>query len=585
MIMFLSSALLSASVLLVPAHGDQDRPPSAVLPATTIAFAEFAGLTACRNAAEASDLVRMLETLATEKLGARPSEMFARGVLARMDREMEEIGIDAKGLRALLRHPLAVAAGRPVSFDDEMIPSIAVVIDAEDDPEGVMRVVDTFLGAFTAKASLSLSEEEIGGVRVRVVRHDRHTGEIAFARVERFVVGTVGTGLMRDIIRTERGDGSSIRTSPVAEAARAKVGDSPLLWGCANLRPITELLRTYLPYEADPILAALGIESLDGIAFGASLRDGTSSEFFQVVGSVRAGGLLAGLGGARVDPALLDAFPSDTLLVAGMAMDAPTIAKGVHAILESLPAPVLSEVRRQFEREVGRELQREGVPVDELLKLVHAIGPDCVLGVSMPPTDLGIPRGLLVCRLRPGAGIADRIAGHLTRAHLDVRSQDVDGHVLRWLVIDGVPSGMSPAFVEVGDRLLVSNDVRFLRTRIRGEQEGVRAPQGSAGAVCMEQSAGFLWLRARDTISGVWGRYGPMLENLIESTPGLPIEADDLPTAEELHAALRDVTFGAGIDAHGFTLQVTCPLGLGTALAVFGALFDEAAGGSSRKTG
>ncbi|MFO1050988.1 MAG: hypothetical protein U1F36_02080 [Planctomycetota bacterium] len=575
---------LAAGLAVAPVHDpDQDRRPSSLLPHTTLAFAEFAGLGACRDAASGSELYALLQRLATSRLGKSPAELVAQQLLPQLNRDLAEAGLDARALRELLSHPLALAAGRVVSFDNDFMPSVALVVDTGDDGPRFDRMFGSFASRLVENGDLRVDDEQFDGIALKVIRHERRSGDIAFARVDHFAVMTIGIGFMHDILRTAKDGTHSIIAEPVAVAGRRFAGASPLLWGCVNVHPIAELARLYAPYEADPILAALGLDSVDGLVFGTSFQGGTSADFVRLLGKVRDDGLLAALGGGRVDPSLLASLSADALLVGGCAMDTARIETAVHRFIAALPAIARREMERGLDRELHRELERHHVPVAEIHEILSSLGSEAAMGLALAPTGLGIPTGTLVVRLRDGQSVAERIADLLGNAGLDLRSQDVGGVTLRWTSLEGVPSGVSPAFAEKDGKLFLSSDVRTLRRSLSGEGSSLSCSEDSDAFATIQHSAGWMWLRVTENVTSLWKTYGPQVENLLEANPDAPIRAEDLPSAEELHAALRDVTIGAGIDAHGLAFRATSPVGFGGFLAGIGAIFDAAAGTRSKR--
>ena len=276
------------------------------------------------------------------------------------------------------------------------------------------------------------------------------------------------------------------------------------------------------------------------------------------------------------------------VLVCGLALDPSRVEAGLRRLFSALPEQAQRELEHELSRELGRELEREGLDPAQLIASLRELGPDLVLGVTMPAFQMGVPqmpRILLACRAPGDPKLADWIADRCAEAGGQVRSQEVDGRTLRWMGVEGAPVNVSIAFAQSEGRLLVASDLRFLKERLRGDLAGLVLDTSTAGQGCVAGSAAWAWLRVRDNFGKLWEELSPQVENLIASSDQLPIGAEDLPTPEELHGALRDVAIGVGVDAGGVSLRLISPLGGSTFLAVFGAMLDEAISGGRRRTG
>ncbi|MCC6784705.1 MAG: hypothetical protein IT457_17800 [Planctomycetes bacterium] len=585
--MFASPLLVAALAAFSPAPQEPTEGPSKLLPLSSIGFVEFAGLEACARAANEAPLIALAERLAERALGARPAALFAAEVLPEITEGLRETGLGLREMRALLRGRIALGFGRPVGFDNELLPAFGLVVEIGDDAEGVKHAIDEFVDAITSKGSVAVRTEKLGGIEAQVLHHQSRTGEIWLTQVDNYAIGTVGRGYLAEILRTLRGEQPSICGTDLARRARSDVGEGALAVGAVNLRPISDLLRWYAPYEADPILAALGLGSIDGITFGTAFRDGQSVDVLRLAGELSEDGLLAALGGGRVDPALVATLPADTALVCGLSLDPARLETAIAALVDALPLPARREFNREVRNEITNGLRELGVPVSDLLAMVKALGPDLVLGVTMPAFQMGVPqfpRIVLACRAAQGSEMTAKIAGLCERFGAVVQSQTVDDRTVRWVNVEGAPVRISVAFVEAGDRIVAASDVRYLKELLRAEH-GLEFDPATAGDGCFQSSALFAWLRVRENVGTLWQQLAPQVENLLESNEQIPIEPEDLPTPEELHAALRDVSIGIGMDEAGLSIRLASPIGGGFYLAVFGALLEEAATGSRKRTG
>ena len=585
--MSFSLLLVAATAAFPHAPQDQDRSPAALLPASTIAFVEFAGLDACVRAASEAPLLALAEKLGERALGARPADLFAAEVLRDLTDELRQTGLGTRELRAVLRSRSALGVGRPVAFDDGMLPSFGLVLELGDDSEALGAAIDRFVGAMDEREVITTRTRTIGGVEVNVLSHERRSGEVCIAKVDGYAIATLGAGYLTDILGTMRGETESILSTPIAERARQDVGDGALAWGAVNLRPIADLVRWYAPYEADAILAALGVRALDGFSFGTAMRGGQSIDVFRVAGEIDEHGILAAIGGSRVDPSLLNSLPEDSALVCGLTIDLEKLRAGIHELVAALPADARRELRQDFDREFAGELRDAGIEPAEVFAFVEALGPELVLGVTTPRFQLGVPqfpRLVLVGRAPQGTDPAEQFAALATRVGAVVQEQVVEERTLRWITIEGAPVRASIAFATDDDKLVVASDLPYLKELLRQEQ-GLEVDPSAAGDGCVEQASFWMWLRVREHIGALWEETSPLVDNLLESNEQIPIAPEDLPSPEELHAALRDVSIGVGIDGGGFVLRFASPIGGSTFLAVFGALFDEAVTGSRRRTG
>ncbi|MGE0142380.1 MAG: hypothetical protein AB7I19_03895 [Planctomycetota bacterium] len=576
----LGAAFLAA----VPPHDPPARGPVDLLPETTIAFATFAGLDACKAAAASSPLVEMAERLVKEKMGATPGQIFAQEGIRELDRELSELGMDSRGLHAVLSRPLALGVGRPTVFENEMLPSFGLVVDLGENGQDASECLKRFIGMLEDKNSISGETVTMHGVDVRLLSHESRTGEVAYAEFDHFAVLSIGTGYLRDILAIAKTNAPSVRARSVATAAAASHQGNALLWGAVDLEPIDALVRRYIPYEFASLVESLGVAKIRGFSFSLSHEGGTSVDRFDALAEVDESGLLAAIGGGRVAAADLARLSPHSLLVAGMSTDTKALWNGLESIYRGLPKIVRSEFDREVHREVERELRHVGMNVREMRDLSTSIGPTAVIGVSLHPALIGIPQGIWIAQVRDGKNMADVLASIIESRGGELQEQNADGVLVRWLALERAPAGVSFAFTQVGDRLMISNDARYLRQCARGENGGLTPSSNVAVQNALDSQSHWIWLRLQDNIARLMERHLPMLENLLEANEDSPISAEDLPTAEELAAALRDVTVGMGVRRDGIGFRMTAPLGLGGVLAVFGTWFDEAVVGR-RKTG
>jgi hypothetical protein len=585
MSMLIPLTLGAAFLAAVPPHDPPAaRTPVDLLPETTIAFAAFSGLEACRTAAASSPLVQMAERIVQERMGATPGQLFAQEGIREMDRELDELGMDARGLHAVLSRPLALGIGRPTLFEDEMIPSFGLVVDLGDDGQDASACMKRFIQALDDKAVIESETVTLHGVEVRLLNHQHRTGEVAYAEFDGFAVLSIGTGYLRDILATAKANAPSVRSRAVATAAAAQHQGNALLWGAVDLEPIDSLVRRYIPYEFASLVENLGVHKIRGFSFSLAHEGGTSVDRFDALADVDEKGLLSAIGGGRIAAADLARLSPHALLVAGMNTDTKAAWDGLEAMYRGLPKMMRREFDREVHREVERELRHIGMSVSQMRSLASSIGPTAVVGVSLHPALIGMPQAIWIAQVRDGQNVADSLATLIEGRGGELQEQASDGVRVRWMSFEYLPAGVSFAFTQVGDRLMISNDARYLRQCARGENAGLQPSSNAMVREALDAQSHWIWLRLQDNIGRLMERHLPLLENFLEANPDAPISAEDLPSAEELAAALRDVTLGMGVRRDGIGIRLTGPLGFGGALAVFGTWFDEAIRGK-RKTG
>ncbi len=592
--------ILALLPVLAAPHGDGPQKPPAgpagLFPASSYAVVEFAGLEACRSAAAGIDVWGFADQLAEKVAGRSAAELVRNEVLPEVRRGLAQAGFRPEELAQLLGGRVALGVGRVSFFDDEPMPSFALAIDASGGrAELAERAMLVFRRLMESEAPDPVTERrEISGFAIDVVRSGSHNGAIGTARVGDWAVLASSPDYLAAICRTVAGAQPSMAQVAELGAARQERGEGALLDLFVNVGPFWDALGLALPYEADPILGALGVQRLDGLYAAFGVGEGRGQDRIHAAVTHDENGLVAALlprGGASTR--LASFCPPDVLWMSSMGLQPRDVHAGFERLLESLPNEARREVHREVFVELARELEREGFDPVYLTELLEKVGPSISFAVSMPRIQVGVPQiptGYALIECEEPSQVAGLLVILLEKTGVEVKTVGFEGTQIHYFRVPEAGVPLAPALMPIEGGVLISTDLRSLKTAFRRSADAADPSladdaEFQAFATARQAASGFDLLRLQRNVAAAYEAFKPLLEGWVEREggPEFGLEVDDLPTGAELEGMLSDVVVALSRDERGVTLEVESPITLGSALAVVGDLADRVLRGEQRE--
>jgi len=562
------SLALLAMASTVPA---QD--PASVFPSSTYAVVRFSGLQELQESASSQALLRLVHNLSERMDPEARQEILGQG-MEEMAREisgfLREMRLSPQDAKAVLDGPIAVAIGRPVIFDDEMVPSVAVAIGGGQRGEQARRIMTTFEQRMTDRDVLSASDAEGMGVPARIIRHRDISGEVVHGMIGSVGVLTNSPGLFAECVEQ-----SSSGTQATSAGSLASVFINTKV-----LEPMFPLVQSFLPYGFEDLFPMLGVEGLDGIRMESRVDGEGCLDSFEIGMKGSKDGLFKTL---MADPADLGAARycgEDTVLFSAMSLDCMGLVASIERIMSALPKQVRDEAHREMEREMRREL---GMSPQQLHGLVSAFGKNVSFAVETYRNQL-IPTVTLFVEVADQGTVADLLAGieGETQTEWKELSARKEGDVpIRYTALQMDDVSIRPGYAFHEGRLILCSDVTKLRAAVRratsgeGTLAGVESFQretsrfSKAGMIVhsrMDRGAELGWPMAE----------GP-LRALLDSDDAqrMGLHSGMVPEVEEVAAALGTGTFAVTVSGDGIRVEQRSHLGLGTLLCMLGVAVGE----------
>ncbi|MBK8975330.1 MAG: DUF3352 domain-containing protein [Planctomycetes bacterium] len=575
--------LLLLSALLAPGPGDpppRAADPARLFPAGSYGMVEFAGLDACREAAAGYELLGLAERLLVRSQGTDFDRMLATEVVPELDRGLGELGLTRADVREGLRGPVALGVSRVTFFDEDPMPSLALALRGGD---AGAKLVGTFLRMVGNEAPRAERYSfDVAGVTIDAVRSGSSNGAIATAVFDGWAVAASNPDYLADVVRTARGSGSSLADVPAL--ARARGQSDALLGVFVNTGPLFDALLLAAPYEADPILTALGIQRVDGLWLGAGVRGVGSFDWMRAEVTHSESGFVAALLSHDLAARGARFCPPDTLLTLSQSIDIDAIAARFVDLVDAFPGEVRSEVRRELFQDAAEELRREGIDPQHLVDFLRKLGPEVSVAVTMPQIALGVPAGvppILAFVQAQDTDAAGKLARFLIERGAPLETVDFDGRAVWYTSIQEEGLRLSPAMTQVDDLIVFSSDLRALKAAVRraadpADPSLADEPDYAAMRAMSENAVMMEVVRLRRNLAALYDAYAPLLEGFLERNTELGLTMEDMPTPAELEGMLTDVVFAMHRDRGGITFSAQSPIGVGAALAVVGSLADRA---------
>lgn len=562
----LAALTVSASVAAPRPHDPRAQNAAAsAIPASSIARLEFAGLDACAAAADRLGLVGLLEPSAGV-LRQRLTE-WAATPSARLSRMLEELGFDRAKLSAVLGRPAAIGVGRLTLFGDAVLPSVAAVFEVGAEGAAAMTAVERVAARFEHTRGLVLSHESLGQDRCLRLVHPEQNGELVAVLGADLLIVSNSSDYAQACLAAARGAAPRMESSADAE----RPADATSL---VRLTLDPRRLAALLPYQADKVGAALGVDVASRLVADFSIGADAARDSLRVRGGAPVGGLLAALFGAeRGDHRVaLSYAKDDALVVARGQLNTGAIHEAIDGLAAALPRSVHREVGKAL-RHAHSQIKRE---LEGLGGLAAALGEGAgqwtfVAPVPSPASPL--PRGLCVVEGLDARAIAKSIGRLVRAAGLPIETVKLRD---RFVYYTSVEAGLryTPALAVDEGRLLLASDVRYLKAalarRDTGAADTLAAAEPATGLAA--QSSTMVQIRLPQLAEVFWGPLRGMLRvAAAEATQyGIDFDPETLPETDEIVDALADCTIGFVPRADGFEVASESPIGCAGVLAIVG---------------
>ncbi|MAE76423.1 MAG: hypothetical protein CMJ85_06120 [Planctomycetes bacterium] len=569
--------LAALGVCALPTHAQDSI--DAIFPDSSYAVLRFGGLDRCRKTAQQMPLFRLVR----QKLAQGEFDLASlanhelRHFKRDFGRAVRDAGLKPDDLRTLLGGEMALGVGRPtLAFFGA--PSLLLAIETKGREEKVVAVLDRLERNMSQGmgSGITWTSERFDGVEILKVAASRlgiGGMSAAYAHTGGYLLLGTGTAYLKDCLRTMKQPGRSIRRSTTYTKGVELLRGQPLLSMFLNCKPLGQMAGPVLPYEAQDLGRALGIEQIEGLYWGAANDRGAGHDLMLAGMPGNAAGLLKSAFSQPTSCRAAKLCPRDTAAFASIRCDARATIKAAGNLLQHLP-PGAGQAINQAIQEASQPRNlggpRIGLTRDDLILLANHLGSEFSLAVTM---NRGTPGALLFAELKDPEAAQEDIVALLSRVfdgeHAPRLRQRKSKGI--WFISQrGWP--VTPALAFRDGMMIVSPFIQNLDSTIvqlnKGEpmlamEKAFREARQSMGRASVFGAA-FLGRIAKQ----VWTPARGIIENAL-NREGLDGEAL-LPTADELASVVGTLT-GAGItDQSGFLYQEHSPFGTASVLAIGG---------------
>lgn len=593
-----TSALVALSLAALPAFAQplkaQERVRSArtsaarliqatnraPFPENTYAVVSFEGLMACRKAAKSSALLELIRTKTSEIAGFDPVDAIVVEGLPQMEEMLQQVGVSRRDVRDLMRCPMQLAVSRITFFGEDPAPGLALAIDTSaGGAEAVARLSDTFFQMMTSMAPnemLSVEERTIEGVQARCMTHAKEIGSVVGGQIGDWYVLTDNDSYFAEIVRTSKSGAKTVFDSKGFRWSDSRQAGDNLASIWLNTGPFYDALGLLLPYDADPILDALGLERLNGVYIGMDALPNSGSEVMRIAADHSEDGVLAALVQPGLDANVARYLPPETLLYAGAHVDAQKLIRAFDGLFQSLPKNVRNEMRSGL-GEMDEMLGDMGMSMAELLDTVSQFGSQVAFGVAS--SSQVIPDGYVFLGTRR-EGFVDLLAAMLEEQGAPVKSQDLrSGQTMYFVSLPMEEVRVTPAICEVDGGILLASSPMALKAalaRAEGKRPSLADADDFKKRMANSQDAAAMFLLRLETVGAdLYKQYVPLLRGVLEAEAPEGILPEDLPTADEMREAMADFVVTVSRDRGGITIRTESFLSTGSLLTMLGGIADE----------
>ncbi|MEM7203690.1 MAG: hypothetical protein AAF628_25725 [Planctomycetota bacterium] len=579
----LSVALLVASVATAaprlahdPVPGRGDATPVRALPASSWGCVSFAGMAACRGAADQTKLAGLLRRgfgmLGDDHRGMVMGRL-EEGI-RRLRGGLKRAGLEAATVRAVLDRPWAVGIGRPTFFDDNFIPSIALVVDIRGATAEAKSLIQAMEGLMLRDGSpIEQASRQRDGLPVGILTSRHGSGSILYTHTDEVFLISNSPGYFDECVAAWRGQAPNLARREEYRTDIARLGSAPLLATWLDLSLFADLIAPLIPYEIADIGAALGVTRVRSVCMASTLHDEASVDLFHLGIQGPQEGLLRRALGRNASHAAAALCPDDTMLY----LTAPCDAAGVVETLEHIMAALPEELRRDLHHELRHELDMgDDVSPEHLLDFVAAFGPEMTVAMGTPLRQSAIPDAVMLLDVVDQSK-ANRVLGwFLEQADggKEISQATYGDATIHYVSLDMNRVQLSPALTLHDGRLIAGSTVGAVKSalaRAQGKKKGL--DPAAIKAQVPSEAAGVLWVRIRDSLPLFWRS----VENLAEAPlDRMGIDPEILPTDEELVEALRDALITAHVDGEGLTLKAKQSVGISSFLGALAVAVDHA---------
>ncbi len=555
---------------LLPAQRDL----ADAFPADTWALVSCAGIDANAKAFDTAKVVGVAKTT----LGDEGRESLENLVRQEGGRDLSEAlgfferaGLDAGQIRQLLAGPFAFGIGRP-TMSHNMQPSCALVAAIGDNQAARAAIASIEqLATERAPTPLAKSTMTIAGVNFTTLQLPYGSGHILHAVHDGLWFLSNSTGFVADCVNALRGQVPALAKNANLAASRGRMAGNRMGEIFVNAKQFGAALLPFMPYEADGFGRALGITGLPDV-FAACAHDGKGShDVIELMLPGPTNGLLKAPFSKPLSNRAAQWLKPQTALFASFSLDSAAAVHAAEQFVAALPEQAAKELKRGFEREVGRELKRElGMTPAELVALCAAVGPEVSVAFDIPMTVTVFVEAKDPAR-------AERMLVELASSGRlgQVQTEEVNGGKTWSVDLDTGGPRMSPT-IGLRDGWLVASNFknvvkRHMQAQPLGDKSLAADARFQAAAKTAAGSSLFVTGRLQPLLDGYWGLAATAMK---AGANTVGFEPESMPDADEMATALDDVVIAGCVTEQGFALKIQQPLGFGTMLPAAASAID-----------
>lgn len=552
-----------------------------IVPADAWAFVEFAGLAACRQAAERTGLF------------ALGRDLWARGLAERLQRRagisvaelagglqagLRRAGFDPGAVRALLQGPAVLAIGRPTMKRNQMAPSVLAAFDVRGREAAARSVLES---AQAGVQRLGLrrvpAARVVLGVPVTAWIGGRGAvGEMFHAVFDGRLLLSNSFGFLEDSVRTWRGERPSVAADRGLGQAFQHVRGRPLANVWVSLRPFTTALAPFLPYESRAVGEALGVLDAQGVLLSWATEGPASRDVFHLGVKGPAEGLIRQAFGLPASARAAKACPPDTLIYFTWALDPRGSLDALARAYRALP--VREEISRELRRETGADVEQF---LRRTRRLLEGVGKEITLAMPMPLASGIQPSFLAVLDVTDAEAVRrtlDSLPGLSDWKRARFREHTIRYAQERVRVGRGGGGFWRPAYAVTDEFLVAGTDVPTVKAALRRLEGGGRSLADEAefreARRRVPEASALGVVRLRALVREVWDTVRLGLAVAVQQEDP-EFDPETLPDAEELESRVTDLVAGTFADDQGLTSIGRDPAGLGVWTALAGWALDS----------
>ncbi len=442
-----------------------------LVPEDVFAYVEFAGTARAAQLAQSLELMELWREPEMQAFVGDLIEEVRSEIERAPQREREQVAMARELLSG--RFGLAVGELHLAWIDGQPMPLPGAVASLElrpgqrDQVDGLIRQALGALGDDFATSTHLLAGQEITYLSPR---DGEFNVTVGYCLTDELLLVGFEESLLEHCVQQLKAPGAAgtLAASEVLRTSRKHAAGDLVLESLLNVRAFKQRLGGLVPVEVQRAIETLGLDAIEGVYYGSSIRDGGGWDTLSVHAPGPRQGLLACGGDRPFHQGTFALVPDEAVFASALRFDSAQAFETILEALEHVVPPVAIE-----EIDQGLEMARRQLGFDPIEDLLKTLGSELVGFVELPRNGV-IPSGTLALALDDAERFNGTLQRLLTESRAPVQRVDFRGTTLH--VIDAEDLPIAPSFAIANGRLILSSTPGALKRTL----VGLEAPRESA---------------------------------------------------------------------------------------------------------